>query len=696
MSRSWWAVVAALILPMSLMGGASAHADEGGPRERIVQGGAPPAMSQPEVARGVIVRTTGTAALLGARAAVEGLPLDVAVVGSRSIGVSTDVLLFDRLVPVAEAEAAADAIASRTGVVWAEPDKRVSRTATPVIPNDTFFNDMKQLWNGGGSSDYSIKAPLVWGRQVGKSSVVVAILDTGITRHPDLDANVVSGYDFISDVRMANDGNGWDPDPADAGDWITEAESVSGFFEGCDPSPSSWHGTHVAGTVGAVQDNNFGITGVAPGARLQTVRVLGKCGGFNSDVAAGITWASGGSVPGVPPNPTPAKVLNMSLGSNGTCAPDSALGSAISGAISRGSTVVVAVSNENEPATQKSPANCAGTIRVTAVDVRGQRAGYANYGVAPGEVTIAAPGGDFDVTGDGGVLSTYNAGTTVPVYPSDGLSDFSFLQGTSMATPHVAGAAALLYSAGVTSPTRVRELLVAAVQPFPVYGNSTWDCTTLRCGAGILDLSRLQVDVQVAPPGAPTGLTVTPVSDTRVTLRWSAPSDNGGGEITSYELQYSRNSAAYQSLGPTPTSETARDVTNLAPGSTYTFRVAAINSAGTGAFSEPSPAYTVPGTQVTVPGKVSGFSLDRFTKTGATFRVTARWKAPTVTGGAAVTGYVARVGVGGRWSAWGELTEPATLLTKLRKGTRYQLQVRAVNSAGEGATAAYSFTTPRR
>lgn len=690
MPKKLWAVVAVLILPMSLMGGASASADEGEPRERILQGGAAPATPQPQVARGVIVRTTGTAALLGARAAVEHLPLDVTVVSSRSIGVSTDVLLFDRLVSVTEAEAAADAIASRSGVVWAEADKRVSRTTTPVIPNDTFFNRMKPLWNGGGSSDYSIKAPLVWGRQVGKSSVVVAILDTGITRHPDLDANVVPGYDFISDVRVANDGDGWDPDPADAGDWITEAESASGLFEGCDPTPSSWHGTHVAGTVGALQDNNFGITGVAPGARLQTIRVLGKCGGFNSDIAAGITWASGGTVPGVPPNPTPAKVLNMSLGSNGTCAPDSALGAAISGAISRGSTVVVAAGNENEPATQKSPANCAGVIAVTAVDVRGQRASYANYGVAPGEVTIAAPGGDFKVTGDEGVLSTYNAGTTVPGQP-----DFAVQQGTSMATPHVAGAAALLYSAGVTSPTRVRELLVAAVQPFPVYGNSTWDCTTLRCGAGILDLSRLQV-AAVNVPGAPTGLTVTPVTETRVTLRWSAPSDDGGGEISSYQLQYSRDGGANQSLEPTPGFARALDVINLVPGSTYTFRVAAINSAGTGAFSSPSAPYTVPGGQVTVPGKVSGFKLGKFAKTGATFKVTARWQAPRVTGGAPVTGYIARIGNGGRWSSWSERTSPATLLTQLRKGTRYQLQVRAVNSAGQGPVATYSFVSPKR
>ena len=648
-------------------------------------------VARPDVARGVIVRALGAPGVASARAATDAMGMDVAA--SRAVTAGASLFLFDDVVPADEARAVAARLEARPDVLWAEADVRAYPTVTPYIPNDTYFPEMTDLWNGGGAQDYSVKAPLVWGAQRGSSDVVVAILDTGITSHPDLDANVVAGYDFVSDVAVANDGDARDPDPSDPGDWITPAEAAYGEFQGCDVANSSWHGTHVAGTVAAVQNNALGVTGVAPEARIQSVRVMGKCGGYTSDIAAGITWASGGSVPGVPANPTPAKVLNMSLGGSGTCSAGSLYGTSISGAIARGATVVVAAGNENESLSNHPPANCAGVIAVTASDSRGQRAAYSNYGDYPGQATIAAPGGDFSV--DAGIISTVNAGTTSPV-PAGATGVYAASQGTSMAAPHVAGAAALIVSSGVTDPAQVRQALVSAVQPFPTYGNR-WDCTVTLCGAGLLDLSKLEVGPVVTVPGAPTSVSAVAASTTRATLQWSAPASDGGAAITSYRIEYSQDSGGtYASLGNTDGAALTTDVTDLTPGVTYQFRVAGVNSVGIGEFSQPSAPLVMPTEMITVPGPVNGFSRSAFTKTAKTYRVTVRWKAPVNDGGSAVTGYVARYGTGGRWNPWTDLSVTSGRIGGMRVGTKYTLQVRAVNSQGPGAIAAFSFTTPRR
>ena len=643
------------------------------------------------MARGVIIRTVGLGATLGARMKVDAMPVGVDVASTQAISRSTDVLIFDELISAEAARGIARALEARPDVIWAEPDLRV-QTAAASFPNDPYFPEMNDMWNGGGSSDFSIKAPLAWGSQKGSPNVVVAVIDTGITQHPDLDANVVAGYDFISDVETANDGNGRDPNPEDAGDWITPAESASGPFEECIIRDSTWHGTHVSGTIAAVQDNGIGVTGVAPGVKIQAVRALGKCGGYTSDILAGITWASGGSVPGVPPNSTPAQVINMSLGGEGLCG--NAYAASISEALLRGSTVVVATSNESEPITLKVPANCPGVIAVTATNSRGQRADYSNFGVLPGQATIAAPGGEFGV--DGAIISTVNEGTTRPIYPASP-SDYVYglSQGTSMATPHVAGAAALLYSAGVTTPESVRAALVSSVQPFGIRGNQ-WDCTILACGAGILDLSRLPLGPSTTVPGAPTGVSAAATSTTAATITWSAPADDGGSTITGYVIQESVNGGAYAERGRPSASPTQVDVAGLTPGAMYQYRVAAINAQGTGSFSAASAPLTMPTTVVTTPGPVSGFTKGRFIPTGRTFKVTVHWKPPVDDGGAAVTGYIARLGRSGSWTSWTDLTSRAALLTSLRRGATYRLQVKAVNAEGPGALAVYRFTTPSR
>src|SRR5262249_18704579 len=138
--------------------------------------------------------------------------------------------------------------------------------------------------------------------------------------HPDLAGRYVGGYDFITNAQVANDGqfttatNDRDPDPSDPGDWITAAESASDFFAGCPIANSSWHGTHVAGTIGAASGNGTGVAGINWVSKILPARVLGKCGGYLSDIADAIQWSAGLSVPGVPNNPNPARVLNLSLG----------------------------------------------------------------------------------------------------------------------------------------------------------------------------------------------------------------------------------------------------------------------------------------------------------------------------------------------------------------------------------------------
>ncbi|MFM8894499.1 MAG: S8 family serine peptidase, partial [Actinomycetales bacterium] len=224
---------------------------------------------------------------------------------------------------------------SAINAVGAGPATSPRIQATPAVgftPNDPYYAG-GSLWGLNGA--YGVNAPDAWTITRGSASTVVAVLDTGSTVHPDLDGTTVPGYDMISDPAVAVDGNGRDADPSDAGD-------ASGGYS------SSWHGTHVAGTINAVASNGVGVVGVAPDVKVQPVRVVGAGGGYTSDILVGITWASGGAVPGIPANPTPARVINMSLGGYGACSPD--WQSKIDDAVSRGTTVVVAAGNSNADA----------------------------------------------------------------------------------------------------------------------------------------------------------------------------------------------------------------------------------------------------------------------------------------------------------------------------------------------------------
>ena len=621
------------------------------------------------LARGLIVKTrsagvsvrglaaaTSAALTAGQSVAAGAGPIAADITIGPAIEGTTRLLAFEEPLPSSTAEAVAAVLEDRIDVEWAVPDLPRRAMADPVIPNDPQFLQQWDMWDSSRpQGGYSIKAPLIWGTTVGSSDVVVAVVDTGITNHPDLAGQLVAGYDFVSDAAMGNDGDGRDPDPADPGDWVSQSDVDSGRFGSyCDAewiANSTWHGTHVAGTIAAIQDNSYGISGIAPGVKLQAVRALGKCGGYDFDIAAAMTWAVGGSVSGVPVNATPASVVNLSLGGEGTCL--RSYRDAIDFATSAGAVVVVAAGNESSPLADFAPGNCPGVVSVTSTSRAGSLASYSNYGTAAAQPTIAAPGGDYGV--DGGVYSTMNSGTTVPRNPV-----FTSYQGTSMATPHVAGAAALVYSLGVSGTQRVIDELTASVQAFPASSG----CTVVRCGAGILDLSRLAA---TAPPGAPSDLVHEQIDSRSLRLSWTPP--NTGSPPTGYAVQASINGADWIDDATTVDPEVTL---TLSAGVAYRFRVAAMSDVGTGAWSLPTDVIEL--RAVSEPGAPTAVRVQP--GDGA---VTVSWQAPTNDGGAPLAEYVVTAEPGRHLCSTTELT---CVVEGLANGVVYSVSVTASNAAG--------------
>ena len=384
----------------------------------------------------------------------------------RSTALDASVVTTSSALTPAQAQQYMNALSANSKVASVVPDMRryatVDHTSETIKINDPKMNRMWSLTGENG-----VSALEAWGTTRGKG-VTVAVLDSGITAHPDLDANVLPGYDFIAESAFSNDGNGRDSDPTDAGNWTVDNQC----FTGSKASPSDWHGTHVAGTIAAIANNNEGIAGVAPEAKIVPVRVLGACGGFDSDITDGIIWAAGGSVRGVPANQNPAQVINMSIGSEGTCT--TPYRQAIAQANKRGSIVVVAAGNNSFDASKSSPGNCEDVINVGATDKNGKRSYFSNYG---SRVDVSAPGGDRRYWG-GGILSTLNAGKTAP-----GKADYAEYQGTSMAAPHVAGIVALMKAVDPKlTYAQAKKALQSTSQGI--------ECDQSACGSGIVNAAR--------------------------------------------------------------------------------------------------------------------------------------------------------------------------------------------------------------
>jgi serine protease len=449
-------------------------------------------------------------------------------------------------------------LALESDVEYAVPDQRRYHF---VAPNDPLYADGLG-GNGPAAGQWYLRAPTgaiqssinvepAWNVTTGDPSVVVALLDTGVRfDHPDLlrvgsGGNLLPGYDMVSDVDVANDGDGRDADASDPGDWVTQAEisQRGGPFYQCETNAenSSWHGTQTAGLIAALTNNGIGMASVARTIHILPVRVLGKCGGFDSDIIAGMRWAAGMSVPGVPANANPAKVINMSLGSEGAC--PASYQDAVT-AINAAGTVIVAAAGNSVGHAVGVPANCAGVIAVAGLRHVGTKVGFSDLGP---EIAISAPAGNCVNTAAGSpclypILTTSNSGTTTPgssIY-TDGINPSL---GTSFSAPLVTGTVALMLSAQPSmTPAQIRLTLQKTARAFPTtssddgatvtqctapqfdaMGNAVDQlecvCTIDTCGAGMLDAGAAVLGSN--------GASTTPIAVEG--LWWNSPANSESG-----------------------------------------------------------------------------------------------------------------------------------------------------------------------
>ena len=437
-------------------------------------------------------------------------PLSVSY--KRKLAVGSDLVHTSRKLSQGEANALVAQLAADPAVASVHPDYKryavkdfAAETSSQTTmlaavqpqtftPNDPYYQQYQwNFFNATGGADVNNAWDIADG-----TGVTVAVIDTGITQHPDLDYSLATdniGYDFITDSfvsgRTTDDRvpGGWD-----LGDW----DNTQPYLQECygsnnpnDGEPSSWHGTVVSSEVAELTNNGIGMAGIAYNAKVLPVRVLGHCGGYDSDISDAIEWASGGHIDGVPDLAQPAQVINMSLGGQGTCDASVPEYTAIQDAISRGTTVVVAAGNSTADVSNFTPASCPGVVAVASNGITGKRAFYSNYGKG---VTISAPGGGIYANdassgtevNNGFVWQAINLGTTTPTYPADPTEAYGAMAGTSQASPHVAGTVALvvgaLKAAGLPalSPTDMTNVLVKSARAFPVTEDHP-------IGAGIVD-----------------------------------------------------------------------------------------------------------------------------------------------------------------------------------------------------------------
>ena len=499
-------------------------------------------------------------------------PQHAAVLSQRlGLGLADGRPIGSRMQVVRAAGLSADELAARLAadpdIEFAVPSRR--RRAHAVVPNDPYYpagqiavTPVVGQWYlrpPDSSMASSIDAVGAWAVTTGAPGVVVAVLDTGVRYdHPDLAGKLHPGYDFVSSTVASNDGDGRDGDAGDPGDWVAAGACGAGK-----PSESSsWHGTKVAGLIGAATDNAIGMASAGRNTMVLPVRVLGRCGGDDGDILAAMLWAAGLSSDPVP-NPHPARVLNLSFGSTGGCS--AGYRSVLAQLAAAGVTVVASAGNDVGLAVS-TPANCPGVIAVAGVRHTGTKVGFSSLGP---EIALAAPAGNcVNVSGPClyPILTTTNAGSTLP--GANGYSSGSDATlGTSFSAPLVAGTAALMLSVNPSlSGTQLKTALQSAARPFPNSGAgpsvaachaptaSPQDecyCTTGTCGAGLLDAGAavravVAAGLPVAVVAASTakavaGSTVAldgtashavAAGTTLVGYRWSLVGNSGSAEFT--------------------------------------------------------------------------------------------------------------------------------------------------------------------
>ena len=433
--------------------------------------------------------------------------------GMKPSGRAAQLLQFDRPLSGDEAARLALALRKRPEVEWVVPNTRERRLQSAIPPNDPQFavppggdtGDAQWWLYAPSGSDSNVAVDRLrgvpgfqsaWTTTTGSPSAIVAVLDTGVTLHPELAGRVLPGYDFVSTVVYANDGDGRDADPSDPGDWVSQQDLGNAAFSGCEREDSSWHGTIIAGQIAAATNNGDGVAGINWDGRILPVRVAGKCGAEVDDIVDGMRWAAGLHVDGVPDNPNPARIINISFGGSEPCS--AAYQDAIDELFAaKGAIVVAAAGNEHGAPTR--PASCNGVVGVAALNRDGFKSSYSNFGPT---LKVATVGGDptnigawGGFVGDTGLLTLINNGLTIPAE-----HDYAYLSGTSFATPLVSGIASLMLS---VNPQLTAAQLIEGIQvsarphvtsaAIEVCSNSNpgrCECTASTCGAGIADAQR--------------------------------------------------------------------------------------------------------------------------------------------------------------------------------------------------------------
>ncbi len=583
--------------------------------------------------------------VLARRAAAMGTRLGRPLAAGSAVGERTQVLRASGM----SATKLAARLAADPEVEFAVPNGRARRLTAPDDPlyplsaterrsNGLFVQD------GPASGQWYLRAPAAtlaggpvssldieraWARSRGSAGVVVAVLDTGVRpEHPDLTGRLLPGYDFVSNCVVANDqpstvcnpAQGLDPnsrdaDPSDPGDWVTAAEARTSTFTDCVAEDSSWHGTKTAALVGASADDGIGMAGAAPGVSVLPVRVLGKGFGTTADIQTAMRWAVGLAVPGVPLNPNPAKVLNLSLGGVDTC--DAGYQSAVNDVLATGAVIVAAAGN-SAGGPVGAPANCAGVIGVLALRHAGTKVGFSDLGP---QIAIAAPGGNCINTSFGSpclypLLTATDSGTQGPV-ASRWTDSYDASVGTSFASPLVAATAGLMFSVQpALTPAMLLARLQATARPFPTTGGDNGDgsvvpvcvapstgiqqlqcyCTTALCGAGMLDAGAA-VNAVAGPIARIAVTTANPTAGSPVTLSAAGSLVAAGSTINGYQWELSPGSGIVSGFDSASNAATA----TLTPSAAGSFTVTVAVTDGQGNTALASQTVTVAAAPVATP-----------------------------------------------------------------------------------------------
>ncbi|MGZ3236098.1 MAG: S8 family serine peptidase [Burkholderiaceae bacterium] len=480
------------------------------------------------------------------------------------------VIKLDKPVTLAEAHAIAARLMQDSSVELVEPDR--IRHPTGLTPTDPSYASLQwHYFAPAGANKGGANLPNAWSNTIGSSSITVAVIDTGYRQHADL-GTVLQGYDFIHDTTVSNDGDARDADAQDPGDWVAANECGAGEAA----SNSSWHGTHVTGTIAELMNNGVGGTGIAPNVKILPVRVLGKCGGYTSDIVDGMYWAAGFAVAGVPANAHPANILNLSLGGSGACS--NIEQTAVTQIVNAGKVIVVASGNDGTTSVS-APGNCTGVIAVTAHAIDGDNAYYANIGP---ETAISAPGGGcgsqafgsgctFGSANGLGVYSLWNSGTQGPSADS-----YATAQGTSMATPHVAGVVALMLSVDpALTPAQIKSYLRTSARAHPAGTTCTLSAYVGLCGAGLLDAAAALTIVSNLPPIISLTNTYQVVAPSATVALSSTDTPTSGRSITTYAWAQLTGS----SVGTISNANTANATFTAPATGTYTFQLTVTDSA---------------------------------------------------------------------------------------------------------------------